>query len=82
MRLEDVTEAPSDTLLYISDQQVPVRLGSVYVIKTHRWSGSFGRTCISFAKLEPLDVDVSGGTLTFRYVSNPVCNSRDLVPPN
>lgn len=82
MRLEDVTEAPSDTLLYISDQQVPVRLGSVYVIKTHRWSGSFGRTCISFAKLEPLDVDVSRGTLTFRYVSNPVCNSRDLVPPN
>jgi len=25
---------------------------------------------------------VSRGTLTFRYVSNPVCNSRDLVPPN
>ena len=24
---------------------------------------------------------VAGGVLTFRYVSNPVCNSRDLIPP-
>ncbi len=27
-------------------------------------------------------IDVPGGTLTFRYVTNPICNSQDLVPPN
>jgi hypothetical protein len=82
MRMDDVTEAPTDTLLYIEDQPVPILAGNVYVIKTNRVQGSFGQRCVYYAKMEPLVVDVAGGTLTFRYIINPICNSQDLVPPN
>jgi hypothetical protein len=80
--LEDVTSAPSDTTLYIADRPVPMVEGDVYVIKTNRSRGSFGRNCVYYGKLEPLIADPAAGTLTFRYVLNPVCNSRDLVPPD
>ena len=81
-KLEDVTEAPSDSLRYVSDQPVPIEFGNVYVVKTNRSPGSFGRSCRYHAKLEAVDIDPIGGTLTFRHVTNPVCNDRDLIPPN
>lgn len=80
--LDDVTVAPSDTLRYVADEAVPVRHGNVYIVKTNRAQGSFGSTCVYHAKLEPVEMDAAGGTFTFRYVVNPVCNSRDLVPPD
>jgi hypothetical protein len=79
--LEDVTKAPSDTLLYSLNDPVPVVAGSVYVVRTNRQPGSFGQSCVYYVKVEPLVIDVPNGTLTFRYVDNPVCNSLDLVPP-
>ena len=81
MTLDDVTRAPSDTLLYVANDPVPVRLGTIYIVKTNRSRGSFGSSCSYYAKLEPLVIDVAGGALTFRYVANPVCNSLDLIPP-
>jgi hypothetical protein len=81
LALDDVTRAPSDTTVYVASNPVPVRMGTIYVIKTNRSRGSFGSSCVYYAKMEPLVIDVAGGTLTFRYVSNPVCNSLDLVPP-
>ena len=82
MKLEDVRRAPGDTLVYVADQPVPVAMGNVYVIKTNRSRGSYGSSCIYYAKVAPVVIDVAGGTLTFEYVTNPVCNSSDLVPPN
>jgi hypothetical protein len=82
MRLEDVRSAPSDTMVYVRSEAVPVRSGNVYVIKTNRSSGSFGSSCVYYAKMEPVDIDATDGTLTFRYVTNPICNSLDLVPPD
>ena len=82
MRLEDVTSAPGDTTVYVADEPVPVEAGNVYVVKTNRTAGSFGSSCVYYAKLEPVVIDPIGGTLTFRHVTNPVCNSLDLVPPN
>jgi len=82
LRFEDVKEAPRDTMVYIANQTVPVRPGNVYVVKTNRSLGTFGNSCVYYAKLEPIIIDASGGTLTFRYVTNPVCNDRDLGPPN
>lgn len=82
MSLADVTRAPSDTLDYVANARVPIQMGNVYVIKTNRTPGSFGRNCVYYAKMEPVVVDPAGGTLTFEYVTNPVCNSLDLVPPN
>ena len=56
-------------------------MGSIYVIKTNRVPGSFGSTCVYYAKLEPVVIDAAGGTLTFSFITNPICNSIDLVPP-
>ena len=81
MSFEDVTRAPADTLVYSAVEPVPVRFGTVYVIRTDRATGSFGSSCVYYAKLEPVVIDVPGGSLTFRYVTNPICNSQDLVPP-
>ncbi|MBT8488045.1 MAG: hypothetical protein HKN72_17170 [Gemmatimonadetes bacterium] len=82
MSLDDVTQAPSDTLLYVRDQAVPVEMGDVYIIRTNRQAGSFGRSCVYYAKVEAVSIDAGAGTLTFREVTNPVCNDRDLVPPD
>jgi hypothetical protein len=82
MTLDDVVAAPSDTLVYTAREPVPIRSGTVYIIKTNRATGSFGSSCVYYAKMEPVVIDVAGGTLTFRHVTNPICNSLDLVPPN
>ena len=80
--LEDVREAPADTLVYVAAAPVPVRPNVIYVVKTNRSTGSFGTRCVYYAKVEAVAIDPAGGTLRFRYVTNPVCNSRDLVPPD
>jgi len=80
--LEDVRQAPRDTIDYVADEAVPVRMGVTYVVKTNRSTGSFGSRCVYYAKMEAVAIDAAGGTLRFRYVTNPVCNSLDLVPPD
>jgi hypothetical protein len=80
--LADVTRAPSDTLVYVADEPVPVDMGNVYVVKTNRSSGSFGSSCVYYAKLAPVEIDPVGGVLRFEFVTNPVCNSQDLIPPD
>lgn len=79
--LESVIEAPADTTAYVVDAPVPIVDGTVYVVRTTRQPGAFGSSCIYHAKMEPVVIDIPGGTLTFRYVASPVCNSRELVPP-
>ncbi|MDH3205258.1 MAG: hypothetical protein OEO79_01520 [Gemmatimonadota bacterium] len=77
----DVVEAPADTLLYEADDPVPVVAGTIYVIRTNLRPGSFNSTCSYYGKMEPLVIDVPNGILTFRYITSPICNSRDLIPP-
>ncbi len=81
INFDDVREAPEDTLLYEDDQAVALANGSVYIVRSSRRVGSFGSSCVYYAKLEPVTLDVTGGTLLLRFVASPVCNSRDLVPP-
>lgn len=81
LELDDVTEAPSDTLVFSASVPVPARMGTTYVIRTGQRAGSFGTRCVYFAKMEPVSIDVAAGTMTFREVTNPVCNDRRLVPP-
>jgi len=80
--LADVTEAPSDTLAYVGADAVPLQLGTTYVVRTAQRTGSFGTRCVYYAKVEAVSIDVAGGALTFRHVTNPVCNDRRLIPPN
>ena len=81
MSYGDVQEAPGDTMLYEVSAPVPVEAGTIYIIRTSLRPGSFSATCSYYAKMEPLIIDVAGGALTFRYITSPICNSRDLIPP-
>ncbi len=82
MTFEEVIEAPEDTVLYSRLDAVPMALGTVYVVRTSQYQGSFGTRCSNYAKLEPLVIDPVGGTLTFVYDASPVCNDRRLIPPD
>jgi hypothetical protein len=77
----NVIEAPSDTLVYSTNQSVPVELGTVYVIRTHQQPGFFGQFCFFFGKIEPIEIDVEAGILRFLHDVSPDCNNRSLVPP-
>lgn len=78
---ESIRVAPADTSAYERLEPVSVELGQLYVVRTNQQTGSFGQNCTYYGKVEPIEIDVSGGTIRFRYDSNPICNSRDLVPP-
>lgn len=77
---DQLEEAPADTLLYVTNDPVPVRLGTTYVVRTREQSDGFGRICQFFGKVEPLEVDHEAGTLRFLYDTSPVCNDRRLIP--
>lgn len=79
---DEVIEAPADTLLYTADQAVQISLGTVYVVRTNQYLGSFGTRCVNYGKLEPLAVDAVLGTLRFVFDASPVCNDRKLIPPD
>lgn len=78
---ESIRSAPGDTTVYVRTEEVPIELGQLYVVRTNEQNGAFGQRCTYYGKIEPIEIDVQGGTLRFRYDSNPICNSRDLVPP-
>ena len=78
----EVTVAPRDTIVYSVRTPLLAELGNVYVVRTGESRGAFGLRCVYFAKLEPIDIDVEGGTIDFVYDSNPVCNDLSLIPPN
>jgi hypothetical protein len=78
---DEIREAPADTASYVSDEPVQVTTGLLYVVQTNETAGGFGRRCVYYAKLEPLEADPVAGTLRFRFDASPVCNDRSLVPP-
>lgn len=79
---DDVREAPRDTAVYTAEEPVPVEPNTVYVVRTSQRVDPFGRRCVYFAKMEPVEIDVPAGTLRFVFDANPVCNDRRLVPPD
>jgi hypothetical protein len=82
MTFEEVRRAPADTARYVADAPVPVEVGTVYVIRTRRQSGLYGQQCSYYGKFQPLEKDVTAGTLRFQFDVSPVCNSRKLFPEN
>lgn len=81
LRFDELREAPSDTAAYVTREPVPVRLGSVYAVRTRQQSGAFGQACVYYGKVQPLEIDVENGTLLFRFDTSPDCNNPRLVPP-
>lgn len=76
LSFEEVRVAPADTTAYVANEPVPVELGPIYVIQTDQTG-----QCVYYSKIEALEADVTRGTLRFVHDGSPVCNSRDLVPP-
>jgi hypothetical protein len=79
---DEVIEAPADTMLYTADQPVQVSMGTVYIVRTNQYVGSFGTRCVNYGKLEPVAIDAVVGTLSFVFDASPVCNDRKLIPPD
>jgi hypothetical protein len=79
---DEVTDAPADTMVYTANDPVPVSKGNIYVVRTGQSIGAYGTPCVYYAKLEPVDIDATDGTLSFAFDSSPVCNDRRLIPPN
>lgn len=59
---------------------IAVDPAAVYIVRTRSTVDAYGNTCRYYAKLEPVAMDSLDATLTFRYLANPNCNSRGLVP--
>lgn len=78
---DDVQRAPADTSAYITDEPVPIALGTIYVVRTHERRGSFGRTCVYYGKVEPVEIDLDNGVFRFLQDTSPDCNNRSLIPP-
>lgn len=78
----EVHQAPGDTAAYNVRQPIPLEMGTVYVIRTHRQPGSFGRQCNFFGKIEPIEIDHAQGILRFLFDTSPDCNNLNLVPPS
>jgi hypothetical protein len=71
---ESMTQAPRDG--YVTDAPVRLREGWVYAVRTRR---DF-RGCNMYGKFEVLVLDPAG-TVEIRAMRNPLCNDRNLVPP-
>lgn len=77
---DGIRRAPDDLDLYSRDEPVPAVEGRLYVVRSVQQVGAFGTRCIYYAKLEIVGVDLDRGSVTFRFDTNPVCNSRSLRP--
>lgn len=75
--LDELRQAPSEGA-FIGDSMIPIRTGFVYVVRSRATGASFGG-CQNYAKVEPLSVDVAGGTVQLRVIGNARCNDRRLV---
>lgn len=77
---DDVLRAPKDTTLYTRDLPLPVDMGTVYVLRTHRGPNRFGLLCSLYGKFQPIAIDPAQETVQFAYDVNRICDKRALVP--
>jgi hypothetical protein len=75
-----LAEAPRDSAAY-RRTAVPVELGRVYVVRSHRVQYGFGQAYF-FGKMEVLEINMQAGSIRFRYTINPIGNDRRLIPPD
>ena len=81
MTFDEIIDAPEDSLLYSDTQPVALDLNSGYVVQTDLRGSPFGGSCVFYAKLQPLAIDVAVGSLEFVFDASPLCNDRRVVPP-
>ncbi len=64
---------------YVRDAPVPVAEGDVLAAVSRPEPGQ-PFVCRHFGKLEILDVEIPERTVTFRFLVNPNCEIRDIIP--
>ena len=74
---EGATEAPTDG--YTRSEPFPVTLGDVFIARSRR-DLSQVLICNRYGKFEVVDIDAAAGTILLRYLINPNCGDRVLVP--
>jgi len=73
---EGLTEAPE--FGYVTDAPTAVQVGDVLAVVSELRCGSFRRR--RFGKIEILAIDGERGEVTFKFLANPNCEIRSLVP--
>lgn len=76
---ESLREAPGQGS-FTMDSSVVMLPAKVYVARSRVFSGFYGESCVQYAKLEPLLVDVQQERLRLQIVTNQRCNDPRLVP--
>lgn len=74
---EELTRAPAEG--YVTSEPVAVDSGAVYAARS-RQDPRVGVQCRRYAKVQVTSVDPEAGTVTFRHLTNPNCEQRDLEP--
>jgi hypothetical protein len=75
---DSVIEAPGAGT-FITDDDVPVQQGAVYVVRSRNVPCGFG-TAAQYSKIQPLEVSVEEGTIRLQISTNEVCGDPRLVP--
>lgn len=74
---EGVTEAPADG--YTQTEPFAVTIGDVFIARSRRDASQI-LICNRYGKFEVIDIDDTAGTILLRYLINPNCGDRVLVP--
>lgn len=77
--LEALDRAPRDAQFVTTP--VALNTGPVYVVRSRLIQNQFS-SCTFYAKFEVLQLNQTEGWVRFRYVLNPYCNDRRLIPPD
>ncbi len=82
LAFDEIVNAVGDVSAYEAAAAVPVDSGATYLVRSRPDPGiaAIGAGCRRFMKLEILSLDTVLGSVTFRYLWNPNCNLRRLVP--
>ena len=74
---DGLREAPESG--YTNLESVPVAAGDVFAVQSRRDPAYGSARCRRYAKVEVLEVDLDGGSISFRHLVNPNCEKRKLV---
>ena len=75
--IDEIREAPGDSQLH-GDTTIAIQADRTYILRSRRTSASY-TGCENYAKVQPLSVDATAGTVKLRVIGNARCNDRRLV---
>jgi len=77
--LEELERAPGDSQFLTTP--VALNTGTVYAVRS-RLIQTIVSSCSYYSKFEVLELNQAEGWVRFRYILNPYCGDRRLIPPD